>query len=116
MTHLKRLLVRLPIAVVALALTIASALVSALPSHAVVVAPSREALKARALYYFATAQSAERSVMIGTLSTRSAFEGRLWSDFVSTWARINASMTMNTAVPSGLPKKGHVFIVLGSGL
>ena len=67
MTHLKRSLVRLPIAVVALALTIASALVSALPSHAVVVAPSREALKARALYYFATAQSAERSVMIGTL-------------------------------------------------
>ncbi len=116
MTHLRSGRLLLSTVVLTLWLAIASTLVTALPAHAVSAAPSRATLKARVLYYFAAAQPAERSVMVGTLATRSAFEGRLWANFMTTWTRINANMTMNTTVPTGLPKKGHVFIVLGSGL
>lgn len=98
-----------------LCLSLMSALVIAAPARAVEPVTTAE-LKARAIHYLATSQSAEQSVMVGTLTARSSFEGRLWAGFLTTWARINTSMAMNPTVPTGLPTKGHVFIVLGSGL
>lgn len=92
-----------------------SALVVGAPAQAA-DSVTRDSLKTRAIYYLSTGRATEQSVMVGTLTSRSSFEGRLWSRFLSSWATINKSMTMNPAVPTGLPKKGHVFVVLGSGL
>ncbi|MFT3861321.1 YdcF family protein [Micropruina sp.] len=92
-------------------------------SALVVPAPTRAAdgvsmsqLKAQAIYYLAKDQTALRKLMVGTITARSARDGRLWSGLLNTWATINKSMTMNTSVPAGLPKTGHVFVVLGSAL
>ncbi len=104
------------------ALTVTTAFLAA-TAGIVVEAPSRAAepasattLKAQAIYFQQKAKTADRDLAISSLATFSAWEGRLWSDFVTTWATINASMKMNPTVPDGLPAKGHVFVVLGSAL
>ena len=74
-------------------------------------------LKAQALFFQqAKGKTAQRDIAVGSMAATSAFEARLWSEFVGAWSTINAGMPMNTSVPSGLPAKGHVFVVLGSAL
>lgn len=115
MSRLRSLRAPLVAAVLGATLSLLSALVISAPARAV-DSLSNDSLKTRAIYYLAMSQPQERDVMIGTLTARTSREGRLWSNFLSTWASINTSMAMHTKVPTGLPTKGHVFVVLGSGL
>lgn len=74
-------------------------------------------LKAQALVFQqAAGKTAQRDIAVGSMAATSAFEAKLWKDFVGAWSTINAGMKMNTSIPSGLPAKGHVFVVLGSAL
>lgn len=79
-------------------------------------AASVRALKAQAIYFQQDRNAAQRDIAVSSMVTSSAWEAELWSDFVRSWSTINNSMKMNSSVPSGLPKKGHVFVVLGSAL
>lgn len=93
----------------------ASAVVGEPPAQAVEAATNQQLL-ARAIYYQQAGAVAQRDLAVKSMATSSARQAELWSSFMSTWSSINNSMTMNTSVPSGLPQRGHVFVVLGSGL
>jgi uncharacterized SAM-binding protein YcdF (DUF218 family) len=89
----------------------------------VVEAPSRAAepasvtsLAAQAIYFQQDRNSARRDLAVSSMAASSAWDAQLWADFVASWSSTNKYMKMNSAVPSGLPKKGHVFVVLGSSL
>ena len=84
-------------------------------SHAAEAA-SLTKLKAQALYSQQARDTDQRDLAVSAMATSSAWEAELWADFVASWSTINNSMEMNSTVPSGLPKKGHVFVVLGSAL
>lgn len=86
------------------------------PASNAAQAASLTSLKAQAVYFQQVPDTARRDLAVGSMTASSAWENQLWSGFVTTWSTINKSMTMNTAVPGGLPAKGHVFVVLGSGL
>ena len=101
--------------VVAAFLAVTGGVVADAPSHAA-EAVSISSLKARAIYFQQAGKTAERDLAVSSMSATSAWEAKLWAGFVDSWSSINSSMTMNTAVPSGLPGKGHVFVVLGSAL
>ena len=73
-------------------------------------------LQARAIYFVKVGDTIQRDVNVATLTSAASFEGGLWGQFVDSWASINNHLTMNKTVPSGLPTKGHLFVVLGSAL
>lgn len=77
---------------------------------------STSQLQARAIYFQGKGDTSGRDAAIAALTQQSAWQGKAWRDFVNDWSRITAGMKMNTAVPSGLPTKNHVFVVLGSAL
>ncbi len=87
----------------------------AAPSSAVTAA-SLSSLKAQALYFQRTGNTGQRDIVVGSMASTSARESRLWAEFVDSWTSINAHLDMNYSVPKDLPKKGHVFVVLGSAL
>ncbi len=87
----------------------------ATPSSAVTAA-SLSSLKAQAIYFQRTANTGQRDIVVDSMAVTSARESRLWAEFLSAWTKINAHLDMNYTVPKGLPKKGHVFVVLGSAL
>lgn len=84
-------------------------------SHAVEAASLAE-LKARAIYFQQAGDPGQRDLAVSAMAASSTVAADLWADFVASWSSINESMKMNSTVPSGLPKKGHVFVVLGSAL
>ncbi|MGC3992681.1 MAG: ElyC/SanA/YdcF family protein [Propionicimonas sp.] len=84
-------------------------------SHAAAAA-SPTSLKAQAIYFQQDRNTARRDLAVASMAAGSAWEYTLWSGFVESWSTINNSMVMNSTVPDGLPKKGHVFVVLGSAL
>lgn len=73
-------------------------------------------LRPQVIYYQRTAQTAYRDATIASMETTSAFQNELWAGFVSYWDAANKGVKINTTTPSGLPTKGHVFVVLGSAL
>lgn len=77
-------------------------------------APTVRELRAEAVYYQQAGLGSRRDIVVGSMG--SSLRVNLWDDFVHTWSSINKKMTMNSTVPSGLPSKGHVFVVLGSAL
>lgn len=90
-------------------------------SSVLVPAPATAASKAtdlrpQVIYYQRTAQTAYRDATIASMETTSAWQNELWADFVSYWDAANKGVKINTTTPSGLPTKGHVFVVLGSAL
>lgn len=89
----------------------------------VVEAPSRAAeaasitsLQAQAIYFQQDRNTGRRDLAVSSMAASSAWDAQLWAGFVASWSSINKSMKMNSTVPSGLPKQGHVFVVLGSAL
>jgi len=102
-------------AIVATLVAVAGAVVPA-PQASAVAAASRSNLKALAIYYQRTGNTAQREIVVGSMAMTSTRESRLWSNFVDSWSTINAHLDMNYTVPKGLPSKGHVFVVLGSAL
>ncbi|MEA4944350.1 MAG: ElyC/SanA/YdcF family protein [Propionicimonas sp.] len=72
--------------------------------------------KAQAIYFQSVSNTAQRDLALASISASSDWSGTLWKEFLTTWGSINKAMAMNNAVPSGLPTKGHVFVVLGSAL
>lgn len=84
-------------------------------SHAARAASVTE-LKAQVIYFQQARQTDERDLALSAMGASSAWEAELWADFAESWSSINKSMKMNSKVPSGLPKRGHVFVVLGSSL
>jgi uncharacterized SAM-binding protein YcdF (DUF218 family) len=79
-------------------------------------AASLTQLKAQAIYYQQKAKTGQRDLTVASMAASSGWENQLWAEFVTSWASINKYMKMNSTVPKGLPTKGHVFVVLGSGL
>lgn len=73
-------------------------------------------LRAKIVYLQGKGDTRGRDAAIAALTKNSAWQGKLWDGFVDNWSQIVSGMKMNTAVPSGLPTKNHVFIVLGSAL
>nr|WP_300151381.1 ElyC/SanA/YdcF family protein [Propionicimonas sp.] len=96
-------------------LAVTGGVVADAPSHAAQTV-SISSLKARAIYFQQAGKTADRDLAVSSMAATSAWEAKLWSGFVASWSSINNAMTMNTSVPSGLPGKGHVFVVLGSAL
>jgi uncharacterized SAM-binding protein YcdF (DUF218 family) len=96
-------------------LAVTGGVVADAPSHAAGTA-SIASLKARAIYFQQARKTTERDLAVSSMAATSAWEAKLWTGFIASWSSINNSMTMNTAVPDGLPAKGHVFVVLGSAL
>ncbi len=84
-------------------------------SHAAEAA-SVASLKARAIYFQQARDTDERDLAVSAMAASSTWEAGLWAGFVESWSSINNYMKMNATVPSDLPKKGHVFVVLGSAL
>lgn len=113
---MKRLRIALPMLATVLLLSLVGTIPVATPAHAASKAAPLAVLKAQALYFLQVGKTPQRQVAVGSIAARSAWEGKLWTDFLATWETINASMKMNSSTPKGLPKKGHVFVVLGSGL
>jgi len=105
---------------------IATLLSLALAGMVVLVGPTASAtaatststaqLQTRAIYFQGKGDTSGRDAAIAALTQQSAWQGKAWRDFVEDWSEITAGMKMNTAVPSGLPTKNHVFVVLGSAL
>lgn len=77
-------------------------------------APTVRELRAEAVFYQQAGLGSRRDIVVGSLG--SSLRVGIWKDFVHTWSSINKKMKMNSTVPSGLPSKGHVFVVLGSAL
>lgn len=107
-------------AMVALAVTtafvgVAGGIVVVTPAQAATPA-SLTTLKAQAIYYQRKANEERRDFVVSAMASSSAWEAELWDGYLTTWSKINQSMTMNATVPDGLPAKGHVFVVLGSAL
>jgi len=73
-------------------------------------------LRAKAIYLQGKGDFDGRDAAVAALTKQSSFQGKVWREFVEDWAEVTAGMKMNTAVPSGLPTKNHVFILLGSAL
>lgn len=73
-------------------------------------------LKARAIYFQQVRKMEQRDLAVGSIAAASASTGKLWADFLNTWASTSNQLKINSAVPAGLPTKGHVFVVLGSAL
>ncbi len=73
-------------------------------------------LRAKAIYLQGKGDFDGRDAAVAALTKQSSWQGKVWRDFVEDWADVTAGMKMNTAVPSGLPTKNHVFILLGSAL
>lgn len=96
-------------------LTVLALVAGLLPPRADALA-SLPDLKARAIYFLKAGDEVQRDLAVTSLTSTSTFEGKLWGQFLGTWASINNRMTMNKTVPAGLPAKGHVFVVLGSAL
>ena len=84
-------------------------------SHAAEAASVAQ-LKAQAIYFQQDRDTERRDLAVSAMAASSTWEAELWAGFVESWSSINNAMTMNSSVPSGLPAKGHVFVVLGSGL
>ncbi|MFT4108071.1 ElyC/SanA/YdcF family protein [Propionicimonas sp.] len=108
-----RVLAATVVAAVFIALT--GGIVVESPSHAAAVA-SQTSLKAQAIYFQQDRDTGRRDLAVASMAAHSAWQNQLWSGFVKSWSTINNSMVMNSTVPAGLPKKGHVFVVLGSAL
>jgi|GEM_PF-1288423 Uncharacterized conserved protein len=73
-------------------------------------------LRTRAIYFQGEGNTSGRDAAVAALTAQSAWQGKAWQGFMTDWSTVTAGMKMNTAVPSGLPTKNHVFIVLGSAL
>lgn len=87
----------------------------AMPASAA-AAPSITQLRTKIIYLQGKGDSDARDAAVGGLIEQSAWQGKAWQGFVTEWSKVTAGMKMNTAVPSGLPTKNHVFVVLGSAL
>lgn len=115
MEPVRRLRALVAVVVVTAFLAFPGGLASSPPSVAARAA-STSVLKARALYFHKAGKTGQRDFMVSALASRDAWQAELWSGFLDTWSTINDSMRMNRTVPSGLPARGHVFVVLGSAL
>lgn len=71
-------------------------------------------LKARVLYFQQAGRTTDRDIALAQLTATDAFDGGLWQGLISTWDGVNHATSVNMSTPSGLPTKGHVFIVLGA--
>lgn len=73
-------------------------------------------LRARAIYFQKTGNTAQRALVLSSMATKSAWQGELWTNFLAYWDTANKGLKINTKTPDGLPAAGHVFVVLGSAL
>ncbi|MGB7962565.1 MAG: ElyC/SanA/YdcF family protein [Propionicimonas sp.] len=73
-------------------------------------------LKAQAIYFQRVGNTAQRDLVVSSMAASSAWEGTLWTEFLASWQSIDEYLKINSSVPTGLPDKGHVFVVLGSAL
>ncbi|HEY3338523.1 MAG TPA: ElyC/SanA/YdcF family protein [Propionicimonas sp.] len=73
-------------------------------------------LRVQAVYFEKKHNSDQRDLAVASLAAISPWKAGLWSEFLASWDLANKGLKINTAPPKGLPKKGHVFVVLGSAL
>ena len=73
-------------------------------------------LRTRAIYFQQSGNQTQLTLVLGTIAERSAWEGKVWDQFLDVWDQTNASLPINGTVPDDLPTSGHVFVVLGAGL
>ena len=73
-------------------------------------------LRVQALHFQKTGNTTQRALALSSLTAASAWQGQLWTDFMTSWDTANKGLKIYTATPDGIPAKGHVFVVLGSAL
>ncbi len=73
-------------------------------------------LRVQAIYFEKKRNYDQRDLAVSSLAAISSLKGSLWSEFLASWDLANKGLKINTTTPKGLPKKGHVFVVLGSAL
>lgn len=73
-------------------------------------------LKAQAIYFQRVGNTTQRDLVVSSMAASSAWEGKLWTDFLASWQSIDEFLSINMSVAKGLPGQGHVFVVLGSAL
>ncbi len=88
------------------------------PAHAQTQATtaSLSDLKSQLVYFTKASQTTDRALTLNAISAKSAFEGKLWRNFLTAWDSATTAQKLNFVPPSGLPGTGHVFVVLGGSL
>ncbi len=82
------------------------------PAAIAATAPATD-LRVQAIYFQKTDNTSRRALV---LSSMSAWQGGLWTEFLASWDTANRGLKVYTTTPKGLPDEGHVFVVLGSAL
>ena len=88
----------------------------AAPARADAATASLTDLKTRLVYFTKAGRTTDRALALAALTSQSALEGKLWTNFLSAWDNATTSQTLNYTPPAGLPESGHTFIVLGGSL
>lgn len=93
-----------------------SGLFGVAPQARAVTSVSIADLKAQAIYFQRVGNTTQRDLVVSSMAASSAWQGKLWTEFLASWQSIDEFLPINMSVPQGLPDKGHVFVVLGSAL
>lgn len=89
------------------------------PTHAPATesdAASLSQLRTQLVYFQREGRTTDIALTLNTVAKQSKFEAGLWKPFLASWKTAQKAQVLRYTTPSGLPSKGHVFVVLGASL